>query len=86
MEINVKEDKRIVEIWLTKEESRDAAIQESLKHLYRKWKEKRYLVAVFHSGTKDLVKATKGLLLYNRKRMVDMEISRLQKALTSPHS
>ena len=34
MELYVREDRRIVEIWLTGAEKQDAAVQEKLKSLY----------------------------------------------------
>jgi len=79
VEINIRGDS-IVEVWLTKEESRNTVLQEQLKPLYRKWKEKHYLVAVFISGTKDLFEGTRDLLLYNKKRIVDLELRKQKEA------
>ena len=52
MEINVRDSSKIVEVWLTREEKRDARLQERLKPLYREYKEKKFLVAVFESGAR----------------------------------
>ena len=54
MELYVREDRRIVEIWLTGTEKQDAAVQEKLKSLYTIYRKEKYLVAVFLSGAGDL--------------------------------
>lgn len=72
MEIEVKDKQKRVNIWLTHAESQDEALMESLKPLYKEYKAKKYLVAVFASGTEDL----KGLtfdLRYNRIRLRELE-------------
>ena len=76
MEINVKDDIKIVEVWLTQEEKRDAALREPLKPLYQDYKKKKYLVAVFESGSQNLWEETGALLCYNRKRIAQMEMER----------
>ena len=50
MEINVRDDSKLVEIWLTNAEKRNAELRENLKPLYQEYKAKNYLVAVFESG------------------------------------
>ena len=76
MEINVKDDIKIVEVWLTQEEKRDAVLRERLKPLYQDYKKKKYLVAVFESGSQNLWEETGALLCYNRKRIAQMEVER----------
>lgn len=66
MEINIKNDCKILEIWLTNAEKRDAALKESLKPIYAVYKSKKYTVAVFESGEGDLFEGTRDLLLHNR--------------------
>ena len=73
MEMKVREDQKIVEIWLTKEEQNDPVIQEQLRALYPHYTEKKYLVAVFQSGEEDLFEQTSGLLCYNRRRWAEKE-------------
>ena len=73
MEINIREEQKLVEIWLTNAEKRDAVLRESLKPLYREYHEKKYLVAVFQSGDRNLTDATSDLLCYNRKRIAQQE-------------
>ena len=76
MEINVRDEMKIVEVWLTREEKRDTALREGLKPLCQEYKEKKYLVAVFESGSLDLWEETGALLCYNRKRVARMEVER----------
>lgn len=76
MEINIRDEIKIAEIWLTREEKRDAALRERLKPFYRKYKREKYLVAVFESGGRDLWEGTGALLCYNRKRTAQMEVER----------
>ena len=63
MEINVRDNERIIEIWLTNPEKTN---KKSLKPIFDKYKEKKYKVAVFQSGDKNLADSTAGLLLHNR--------------------
>ena len=54
MEINVYDNKKYVSIWLTRSESRDDALRESLKPIFSQYKAKNYKVVVFESGSGDL--------------------------------
>ena len=75
MEIHVRDSNKLVEVWLTKTEKQDAELREQLKPLYREYKEKDYLVAVFESGTQDLTELTSGLLCDHRKRSAQREVT-----------
>lgn len=75
MEIHVRDGSKLVEVWLTKTEKQDAELRERLKPLYREYKEKDYLVAVFESGTQDLTELTSGLLCDHRKRSAQREVT-----------
>ena len=66
MEMNVRDDQKLVEIWLTNAEKIDPVLREGLKEIYAKYKTKKYMVAVFESGKGDLYENTRDLLLYNR--------------------
>ena len=79
LQMNVNENSKIVELWLTRAEKEDAAVQESLQPIYRQYKEQKYLVAVFLSGEEELYPQTRDLLLYNRRRAAEKEVQR-QKA------
>ena len=76
MEINVRDGDQIVEVWLTREEKRDAKLRERLKVLYQEYRAKKFLVAVFESGEQNLEELTGSLLGYNRKRVVQLEMER----------
>ena len=73
MEVNVRDGSKLVEVWLNSSEKRDAELRERLKPLYREYKEKDYLVAVFESGTQDLTELTSGLLCGHRRRSAQRE-------------
>lgn len=75
----MRNDEKIVEIWLSNAEKRDPVLRERLKPFYRDYRAKRYLVAVFESGEQDLTEATSSLLLYNRKRIAELEVEREKK-------
>ncbi len=64
MEINICEDKKMVEVWFKKAES-----DPGLKSLCARCRERGYLVAVFKSGGEDLASLTAGLLIHNRNSM-----------------
>ncbi|MCD7734151.1 MAG: hypothetical protein LUH48_03275 [Clostridiales bacterium] len=76
MEINVRDDKKLVDVWLTNAEKNDPQIQAQLKKLYAKYKEKKYLVAVYQSGSRDLYESTLALLAYNKKRVAELDVQR----------
>ena len=46
LEINVRDDNKLVEVWMTNVEQQDHALREKLKPLYQEYKRKKYLVAV----------------------------------------
>ena len=74
LHIKIREQSKIVELWLTREEKNDPAFRESLRPLYQKYKNEKYLVAVFLSGEADLYQQTRDLLLYNRRRLAEKEV------------
>lgn len=75
MEVHVRDGSKLVEVWLTNSEKRDAELRERLKLLYREYKEKDYLVVVFESGTQDLTELTSGLLCDHRRRSAQREVT-----------
>ncbi len=72
--MEIREQSKIVELWLTREEQDDPAFRESLKPIYQQYKDQNYLVAVFLSGEEDLYQQTRDLLLYNRRRLAEKEV------------
>lgn len=65
IELNIHDDQKYVSVWLTKAESTDSALRESLKSLYSEYKQKKYRVVVFESSRGDLPTLTRDLLKHN---------------------
>lgn len=80
MEINIKDDKQLVEIWLTNAEKGDPQLRAGLQDLFDKYKKKQYMVAVFESGEKDLYQGTLDLLRYNKKRIAELQVRKVKQA------
>ena len=76
METHVRDDRHLVEVWLSNAEKNDTSLREGLKRLYDEYKKKKYLVAVFESGEGDLYQSTLELLSYNKKRCAEVEVNR----------
>lgn len=74
MRMEVKDQNKVVELWLTREERNDQPFLESLKPLCRQYQAQHYLVAVFYSGEEDLYQQTRDLLLYNRRRAAEKQV------------
>ena len=75
MEVNVHEDMKLVEVWLTKQEQADKAIREQLQQMYQDYTSRKYMVAQFHSGGSDLYAITRDLLIFNRKRIEELAVA-----------
>lgn len=75
MELEVYDTKKMVCVWLTHADQENLAIQDQLKSLYLKYKQRKYCVAVFHSGHEDLEGLTRDLLQYNRKRTEEISMA-----------
>lgn len=65
MRITVRDDKHIVEIWLTKSEQQDKTVQSVINEKTAEFRKKKYKIAVFHSGCRSLFDCTNGLLHNN---------------------
>ena len=83
MEMNVRDDQKLVEIWLTNAEKIDPVLREGLKEIYAKYKTKKYMVAVFESGKGDLYENTRDLLLFNRRRSAEKTVQQAKKQYSS---
>lgn len=77
--MHVRDDKKLVEIWLTRAEKQDAQLREGLKDVYDRCREKKYLVAVYESGEGDLYQSTLDLLAYNKRRSAELEVQRAKR-------
>ena len=80
MRMEIRDESKTVELWLTREEKDDLAFWESLKPMYQEYKEQKYLVAVFLSGEEELYQQTRDLLLYNRRRQAEKEVQAEKRA------
>ena len=65
MEMTVHNDSKFVEIWLTRSESNDKPLKEKLKETFGKYKDMKYRVAVYRSGSGDLRQSMAALLRHN---------------------
>ncbi|MGN1106308.1 MAG: hypothetical protein ACI4RH_06620 [Huintestinicola sp.] len=65
MRIIVRDDKRIAEIWLTNSEQQDKSVQSVISEKTAEYSEKKYRIAVFRSGNRNLYDCTDGLLHNN---------------------
>ena len=76
MEIHIRDDQKLVEIWLNRREQGDPELLNRLKPLCQKYHAQKYLVAGFQSGEEALYDGTRELLLYNRRRQAEREVRR----------
>lgn len=70
----VHDDMKLVEIWLTKAESEDEAVNRELEPLYAEYKKKKYRVVIFSSGKGDMLEFTKDLLKHNLELSVRKDL------------
>lgn len=80
MRMEVRDQSKIVELWLTRAERNDPTVRESLKPIYEQYRNQKYLMAVFLSGEADLYQQTLDLLLYNRRRLAEKEVQEEQQS------
>ncbi|HIY21233.1 MAG TPA: hypothetical protein H9841_04945 [Candidatus Flavonifractor merdigallinarum] len=71
--MEVREQSRTVELWLTQEEKNDPAFRDGLKPIYEKYRAEKYLVAVFLPGEENLYQQTRDLLVYNRRKLAEQQ-------------
>ncbi|MCD7919402.1 MAG: hypothetical protein LUG45_04915 [Clostridiales bacterium] len=83
MEVNVRDDEKLVDVWLTNAEKKDPQIQAQLKDIYAEYKKKKYLVVVYQSGSRDLYESTLALLAYNKKRVAELDVQREKQKRTA---
>ncbi|MFI3254618.1 MAG: hypothetical protein R3Y63_09820 [Eubacteriales bacterium] len=65
MEKEIHDKQKLVAYWLTREESTDPKLEEQIKEEAKIYKEKKYKVAVFHSGKEPLYDHALALLKHN---------------------
>ena len=76
MEVDVHAEQKMVCIWLTHADEQNPDVQNRLPPLYKCYKEKKYTVAVFHSGNDGLEDLTRALVVYNRKRLEEVRMNK----------
>ena len=86
MEIIQDDAKKLVQVWLSRKESGDEALQSRLKPMYAQWKKQKYLVAVYRSGNKDLRESVLDLLLHNKKVLAEQAAERQRIAKATPQN
>ena len=74
----VREDSKIVEIWLDHRDQNDLQLSAKLRPLFADYNGKKYTVAVFQSGKEDLYEQTRPLLLHNRDYFAGLESKQSQ--------
>ena len=70
LEMRVHDDKKLVEVWLTKMEKDDPQVNAE------------YMVAVFQSGEQPLYPTIRDLLMYNRRRSAEAAVQRAKQTRT----
>ena len=80
MMIRVSDEKKLVEVWLTRSEHSNQAANEALRKLCKPYAEKKYTVVYFTSGQADLYDQTLELLRYNKRRSAQVEVEEQKKA------
>ena len=65
--------KKLVCIWLNRNESAAPEVPALLKPIYQKYKAINYTVVVFRSGSQNLLKLSSELLRYNRRLFAERE-------------
>jgi len=76
MEININDNTKTAEFWLTRNESDNPDFRKNIKPLCKEFSSKKYFVAIFMSGDKELFEQTSNLLCYNKKRIAQLEVER----------
>ena len=80
MQMEIRDAEKRVIIWLTRAESEDEKVKETLRPIIREYAARKYLVAVVESGQDSLEALTRDLVLYKRVRIHELEMaSRVEK-------
>ena len=80
MQMEIRDAEKRLIIWLTRAESENEKVKETLRPIIREYAARKYLVAVFESGQESLEALTRDLVLYNRVRIHEPEMaSRVEK-------
>ncbi len=77
------EERKIVQIWLTQAEKKDPELQARLKPLYQKNKAQGYMTVVYKSGDQELKEGIRDLLLYNKRKLAELEVQQEKQSAVS---
>lgn len=69
MEIVEDKEKRVVEVWLTNEESAAPTTEQRLKAIIAQNKERKFQTVVFRSGRTSLAALTETIIRHNRLKL-----------------
>ena len=73
MEIDIRENQKIVGNWLSKAERDNPELRDTLRKICAEYGPRKYTVAVFKSGEDDLFELTSDLLLTHRRKLAERE-------------
>lgn len=74
MQCEILIEKKLVCIWLNRNESAAPEVPALLEPIYKKYNAINYMVVVFRSGSHDLISLTSELLRYNRRLLAEREV------------
>ncbi len=74
MYVNVRNENKLVELWLTRTEKEDKVFRASLFPVYQRYNAQGFLVVLYLSGEEDLYPQTRDLLLYNQRRFAELDV------------
>ena len=74
MEFYIRNDQKLAEIWLTKQEKQYADLRRRLEPFYAEYNKTDYTIVTFLSGQEPLYGLTRDLLVSSRKRQAAAEV------------
>lgn len=74
MKIFVHDERKTVEVWLTNPEKSEPDIAKKLKPLYHAARQKKYTVAVYFSGNRDVYDDMRHLAMKHRMQMAQNDV------------
>lgn len=86
MEIDILNERKIVEIWITRTEQTDSALRADLHPICQQYKQQGYLVIIFSSGSQDLAEMASALLCYNCKHLAELQTKQEKQHSPGMHS
>lgn len=72
MKIEVSHQDKLATVWLAQGERENPEVKARMQALVDDCKTRKYMVAVYQSGSRNLQSQTSGLLCYNRRRSAQL--------------